>query len=393
MDSWDHIIIGGSIAGMSAAREIRRLLPQSSILVVSRENQLPYKRTSLSKKMHSHITPEEIQLQDEVFFEESNIDIMPGSEVVAIIPESRTLKLDDGGVLGWHHLLIACGSVPIFPANLRRHDSGDCYVFRTWDDMVALEKRLKQAKRVLISGMGSLGVELSEQLRLMGKDVTLMGTSPQLLSHQLTPRAAEILESALLANQIELRYLEEILSFTTGQGHSTITTVHGQSDFDVLIFCTGSTPDIEMPRSSGILCKRGVLVDSYLQSSLPEIWAAGDVAEHPDGSISGLWHAAEYQGIIAGRNMAGMKETWKNPGFRMKCELFGNYAFSMIDGVNPTAASLVELEDNSRYLAVYSRDQQTIGIVMMNDKDHAPLYQDAVRQGWPPEQVINTFKS
>ena len=393
MESWDHIIIGGSIAGMSAAREIRRLQPQASILVINRENQLPYKRTSLSKKMHIHVTPGELQLQDETFFEESGIDIMPGTEVIAILPESNNLKLDDGELIAWQRLLVASGSLALFPANLRRHDTGDCFTFRTWDDMEALKMRLARAHRVLISGMGSLGIELAEQIRLLGKNVTLMGTSPQLLNHHLTPRAAEILEASLQANQINLRYQEEILSFTSDNGRITITTVHGQSDFDILVFCTGATPNTELARNSGMLCKKGILVDRYLRSSLPEIWAAGDVAEHPDGKITGLWHAAEHQGIIAGRNMAGSPEPWNNPGFRMKCAVFDTYAFSMIDGIDPNSIQVVEQESQKRYIAIFAEGDSTRGIVMLNDPDNAPLYQDAVRQNWSPERVLALFNA
>jgi NADPH-dependent 2,4-dienoyl-CoA reductase/sulfur reductase-like enzyme len=236
--------------------------------------------------------------------------------------------------------------------------------------------------------MGVLAVEVAAELRRMGAQVTLAGATPQLMPRQLSIRGGEIMEELLVSNGVKLRFQEEILSFERRKkGGFAVTMIRDSATFDMVVFCIGVTPRITVAAGAGIETQAGVLVDDHLRTSAPDVFAAGDVAEHAGGIITHLWHAAEYQGKLAGLNAVGVATRFDNPPFRLKCSVFDSFFFSMNKPRQPFDFGLDEFENNGRYQCFYYDGDSLSGAVMVNDKDRAPLYEQAVRERWPPART------
>ena len=159
----------------------------------------------------------------------------------------------------------------------------------------------------------------------------------------------------------------------------------GRTDsFDLVAYGTGVEPDIDLAVAAGLDSERGVLVDEQLRTSHPTIFAAGDVAQHRDGRLTHLWRQAEEQGRVAGLNAAGGAESYRFVPFRLKCEIFDHYFFSV---GRPTpeeveAYEVVECTDGTRYLCAYYREGALAGLVMIGDKDRQKQYLRAVVERW-----------
>ncbi len=389
---YDAVIVGAGIAGVSAARTIRELNADMSVLLVNGEDRLPYKRTKVSKHIRSGFQKDQFALYSSEWYEEQRIELLAGALATEIDREAHTVTFDSGNSVRYGKLLLTPGSEPMFPKVVRPHESDSFFVVRHAKDGERLLKSAQRAKTVLISGMGVLSVELAAELSAMGKDVTLIGATAQLIPKELNLRASEILENLLSRKKIKLYFQEEILSFEQNKKRRmSVQMIRRSGNYDMVVICIGVQPRLELATRSGLETNRGIQVNEYLQTSDPDIYCAGDAAEHPNGYVSHLWHAAEYQGVLAGKNIAGQSTEHDYPPFRLKAEIFDTYFFSINKPTNPLDYEIEEFENGERYWALFYKDGVLSGMVMVNDRDRAQEYERAVREGWSREQVHQTF--
>ncbi len=388
MDRWDIVVIGAGIAGVSAVRtlaehDLRR------VLLLNGEDAVPYKRTKASRYIAKRFHPEEFQLESADWYADHGVTLRNGVTASELNVSERTLSVD-GEEIAFDKLILATGAEPLYPRAIRPHEAGSFYIVRTAGDVQRLTAAAKTAKRALIDGMGVLAVEVAAELRRMGLQVTLAGATPQLMPRQLSIRSGEILEELLTSKGIKLRFQEEILSFEPRKkGGFSVAIIRDSGAFDLVVFCIGVAPRKSLAAMAGIETNLGILVDGFLQTSAPGIYAAGDVAEHDGGHITHLWHAAEYQGRIAALNAIGTATPFDDPPFRLKSEVFNSYFFSMNKPRHPLDFGIEEFEINSRYQCFYYEEDTVIGAVMVNDSDRAKLYEQAVCERWPRERVHN----
>jgi len=160
---------------------------------------------------------------------------------------------------------------------------------------------------------------------------------------------------------------------------------------DMVVFSIGTKPEITLAQQAGLATNRGVLVNEYLQSSHPDVFAAGDVAEHPGGYISGLWHDAEWQGMLAGSNASGNKQINNKRPFRLKMEVFDQYYFSMNAPINNKAYKPQTIQVNDRFYQAYFHNDRLIGLLMLNDKARSKLAEQAVLESWKKSEFLKFF--
>jgi NAD(P)H-nitrite reductase large subunit len=161
--------------------------------------------------------------------------------------------------------------------------------------------------------------------------------------------------------------------------------------FDAAVLCVGVKPDVALAEDAGLETGRGILVNDHLETSNPDIYAAGDCAEHADGSVTDLWHAAEYQGEIAAKNAAGGDIAYDGLLFRLKLEVFDSYFFSINKPRDPLAVENVESEIGKLYQCFFFEEDRLTGAIMVNDKERAKEYQQAVRESWEKQRVLEHF--
>lgn len=382
MNRYDVVVVGAGIAGVSAVRTIvdhggRR------VLLLNGENAPPYKRTKASKYIAEGFHPEDFQLETVEWYSDHDVTLRNGVAATAIDAAARRLIIGDGDEVSFDTLILATGAEPLYPPTVRHHEPGSFFTVRTAEDVQRLSAAAKGAKRILIDGMGVLAVEVAAELQRLGRKVTLVGATPQLMPRQLTIRSAEILEELLTSHGIHLRFQEEILSFERrNKGGFSVAMIRESATFDLVVICIGVAPRTALAKTAGIAIDHGILVDEHLQTSVPGIYAAGDAAEHVGGHVTDLWHAAEYQGRIAALNAIGEATAFDDPPFRLKCGVFDSYFFSMNRPRTPRDFGLEEFETDGRYQCFFYDGDTVAGVVMVNDADRAKLYEQAVREQW-----------
>lgn len=383
---YSYAVIGAGIAGVSAVRAIRELDETGSILLVNDEDRPPYKRTKISKKMAAGFGLQDFALEPADWYREMNVTLAEGT-VGAVELSPRRIRLDGGEVFACGKIILANGASPWVPEGIEVVDAARVHVARRAEEIDRIREAAASVTKVLVVGHGVLGVEVAEQLRLLGKEVELLGGGSRLLSNRLNGVLSERLADLLTRNGIVLRMNERVHAIERREGGVAVLTGRGEHTAGLVVFCTGVRPNTDLARRAGIAVGQGVLVDEHLLTSHPGIYAAGDVAEHPNGYVSFLWHAAELQGRIAGSNAAGAELVHDRRPFRMKLEVFDEYYFSMNPPQSEEGCDVVEERDGEMYRCLYFREGSLTGVLMANDKPRAKEYVVAAREGWPKDEV------
>ncbi len=362
----DVLIVGAGVAGFSAARELRDRSPATSILLVDKEARLPYKRTKLSKFLAEGFEHDSFALEEGSWYSEQ-LSLKTGCGVVSIDARARQATLSDGTVVRWKNLLLATGARPNQPS---LPQAREWLVLHSQDDTEQLRRRWEHENEVAVLGNGVLGVEIAEQAVLAGKSVSLWGRSPLPLTRELTPAASLLLSRTLTARGI---LLEE----------------PSPKERPWAVAAIGSVPDLTLAQATGLTVDSGIVVDDGFRTSADGVWSAGDGTQLPGGLVSHLWHQSEAQGRAAARSILGLPTEFTHRPWRLKTEVFGTYWFSMNKPHDRQPD--FEFADGSFYQAFWYKQGRLAAIVMANDKDRNKLYEQAVLEGWPEEQVKTTL--
>lgn len=307
------LILGAGPAGLTAARTLRELAPSRSIdptiTMVSAEPFPPYSPPAMADHF---VTGRDAPLywQGKDVCDRLRVDYRSGSAVEAVYPEQRQVLLGDGGYLDYDQLVIATGSRLYAP--LEGYDLPGVYNFKSLAAASELVEHAKkgEVRNALIVGAGFIGVEVAVLLGSLGLDVTIIEKA-WLMPNLLDEETAELVRHDLESRGIEVREQTEALRFT-GRGRATgVALVDGDTVIaDACIAATGVKPNVSFLDGSGLDIGWGIRVDKRMRTNLPNIWAAGDVAEtfdrmSGDRYVHAIWPNATAQGEVVGRDILG----------------------------------------------------------------------------------------
>ncbi|MQL52520.1 SidA/IucD/PvdA family monooxygenase [Desulfofundulus thermobenzoicus] len=308
-----YVILGASAAGISAARAVRRHDPDGEITMVAADRQV-YSRCLLPRIISSERTEAEISFVEKDFFDRLKIDFLPGCRVVRVKPDTREVVLQDGRVLGYDRLLVATGASPTLPPVENLNRARPVFTLRHLEDALAIKEAVGAGTRVAVLGGGLVGLEAAEALLTRGAKVTVIELAPRLLPLQLDATAAAVYEklfrergAEIITGQGAYRVeLEGDLVRALVLNDGTIVPCH------VILVAAGVRPNVDFLEGTGVAMNRGIVVDRHMRTSLPDIYAAGDVCESMEAftgrvSPTPIWPAAVIQGRVAGMNMAGVE--------------------------------------------------------------------------------------
>ncbi len=310
---YDYLIIGNGIAGLSATEEIRKKDENASILIVSEEKPSTYWRTRLSELICKDFEEEEIFVKKEPWYNEKHIEERLSTKVEKIDPEKRIAYLEDGEEIEFGKALIATGARAFVPP-ITNIDSKGVFAIRTVDDLRSFKEYVADKKEVVVIGGGILGLEAAFSAQKLGLNITVIESFDYLLARQLDRELSEKLEENL--NNMGI-------TTYTGKNTQEILTKDGavcgvkladgtEIPADAIMVQAGIRSNIKMAQESGLETDRGVIVNDHLETGHEGIFAAGDCAQIGQFTV-GLWTSSQEMGKIAGHNMTGDSESYKQP--------------------------------------------------------------------------------
>ncbi len=316
MQSTKYLLIGGGLASSQAAKILCMKDPRSPIALVCREPRLPYDRPPLSKEyLRGDKTKEQITYDPLTFFEEKKICTILGDSVVQLDAGAKCAVLESGGLIRFEKALIATGGEPIRLAAPGSSLSGILYL-RSMDDADAIKSKALSGKHAVVIGAGFIGMELAASLTRLGVRVTVIEALPHVWAKFLDRDLAAYVRRYFEDRGIAFLTDEKVREFRGTGGVETVTTDSGREiSCDLVCVGIGIRPETEVARSAGLDIQNGIVVNERLQTSHPDIFAAGDAVNFPDPVFQKRrrvehWGHAEYSGQIAGLNMAGYAQPY-----------------------------------------------------------------------------------
>jgi NADPH-dependent 2,4-dienoyl-CoA reductase/sulfur reductase-like enzyme/nitrite reductase/ring-hydroxylating ferredoxin subunit len=305
------VIIGAGAAGHSAAETLRREGYQGSVTVIGADQSVPYDRPNLSKDYLAGNAPEEwIPLRGRDFYAEQKIDLRTGVRATAIDVAARTVALSDGTRLPFEALLLATGAEPVRPT-IPGGDLPHVYTLRTLADSRAIIARAQSARRAVVLGASFIGMEVAASLRARGLEVHVVAPQARPLERVLGPEVGDFVRALHEAKGVIFHLGQLPTSIDAERG---VTLQNGEVlPADIVVAGLGVRPALALAESAGLALDNGVKVNAYLETSVPGIWAAGDIARWPDRHTGQSirvehWVVAQRQGQTAARNMLGRRE-------------------------------------------------------------------------------------
>ncbi len=386
--TFTYIIIGGGLAGASAVEGIRERDKTGGILLIGSEKHLPYDRPPLSKKLwFGKKKVEEIFLHDQKFYDQNGVTLAPGITVTALDAKTKTIAASDGKTYRFEKLLLATGGAPRTLSIPGGNIEGICY-FRTLDDYLRLRQESIEGKSAVVIGGGFIGSEIAAALTINKVSVTMIFPDSYLVNKVFPEYLGRALLKQYLARGIKVLVNEMPSAFAKAGGKFITQTQSGvRLVSDMVIAGIGIAPSLDLPRKAGLQTANGIIVDEYLEASLPGIYAAGDIAFFPYRVLGKQtrvehWDNALNQGKWAGRNMAGAREPYTYmPYFFSDLFEFGYEAVGEVDARLETFADWQK--ENDTGVIYYLRDGRVRGAMMCNVWDKVEAARELIRKGEP----------
>ena len=370
----DYLIIGNSAGGIAAAEAIRQADKKGDILIVSDEPYPAYSRPLIAKILTNERTLEEILFRPEGFYERNGITCLQGKKVDALDFEKRIARFSDGDIVSWNKLLLALGGKPIVPP-VKGIDKKGVFNFITFDDARAIVSFLPDVKRAVVIGGGLIGTSVTSALIKRGIKVSVVEMKDKMLNVMLDDTASDMAEDAISQAGVDIITGHIVAEITGGEKVGGIILDDGKElDCQMVVVAIGVSPRIELVSNGKLKTKRGIVVDRYMATSMPGVYACGDAAETYDfiygsGRLTPIWPNAYIGGRTAGFNMAGVKTEYKGGTAMNALNYFGLDIVSA-GAVNPPEAEQFEIlsrKDNGNYKKVIIRDGIVTGMVMVGD--------------------------
>jgi 3-phenylpropionate/trans-cinnamate dioxygenase ferredoxin reductase subunit len=312
-----HIIVGASLTGAKAAETLRQNGFEGRIVVIGAEDERPYERPPLSKDyLRGEVEREKVYVHDEGFYAEHDIELRLGREAVRLDTSNNELELDDGDRLRYDRLLLATGAEPR-RLSMRGADLDGVFYLRSVEDSDTLRKRLDGGGSVVVVGAGWIGSEVAASARQRGLEVTVVEPASVPLERVLGAELGGVYRDIHTDHGVRMLLGTAVEAFEGYPAVERVRTDDGRElECDFVVVGVGVEPRTRLAAEAGIAVDNGVVVDAQLQTSVPGVFAAGDVANahHPFYSEHirvEHWANALNQGPAAARNMLGQRDPYE----------------------------------------------------------------------------------
>jgi nitrite reductase (NADH) large subunit len=375
------VVVGNGMAGVACVEQILKRGHDFEISIFGDETHANYNRILLSSVLAGEKTADDIVLNDVDWYRKNGIRARLGVRVERIDRERRITLTGDGAEEPFDKLILATGSSAFIPP-IQGVDKDNVHVFRTLDDARALIAKGRKGVRAVVIGGGLLGLEAARGLQLRGCEVTVVHLMETLMERQLDPMGG-----AYLRRKIENLGIRVMLPAETraviGNGHvDGLRFASGEEiEADLVVIAAGIKPNAELARAAGLEVRRGIVVDDYLQTSDPDIFAVGECTEHR-GQTFGLVAPLMEQGKVLAAAITGHRDlafTGAAPAAKLK--IMGVEIFSAGSIDEPAGVETVSYQDPSLgiYKKIFLQDNRLRGVILVGDASDERRYTNWLR--------------
>ncbi len=377
------VVVGNGMAGMACVEQILRHGNQFRITVFGDETHVNYNRIQLSSVLAGEKEVDEIVLNSLEWYRENAIDLRLGVRIIGIDPAAHTVTGDDGSVTPYDKLLLATGSSPLIPP-IAGTDKDGVFCFRNLNDTQALLERAQPGLKTVVIGGGLLGLEAARGLQLRGADVTVVHLMSTLMERQLDPAGGQYLQE-----KIEGMGVKVLLAHSTtailGNGRAEgISFVNGyRMEADLVVIAVGIRPNVQLARDAGLEVNRGIVVNDYMETSDPDIFAVGECVEH-NGVVYGLVAPLYEQGKVLAATITGNRgPRYEGSIPEARLKIMGVDVFSAGFVQDAAGVEVVRYEDASQgiYKKLVLRDGRLAGVILIGDLSDSRRYMEWLRSG------------
>src|SRR5213596_388202 len=347
------VVVGNGMAGVACVEQILKHAPKFEITIFGDETDVNYNRILLSAVLAGEKAADEIHLNGLDWYEKHGIALRLGVRITEVDAERKTVTGDDGSLTPFDKLLIATGSTPLIPPMDGVKKEG-VFVFRNLDDTRALLDCAAPGKKAVVIGGGLLGLEAARGLQVQGCDVTVVHLMDTLMERQLDLTGGGYLKSKMECLGVKV-LLDHCARAVLGNGHVEGLQFNNGStiEADLVVIAAGITPNIELGRKAGLQVNRGIVVNDYLETSNPDIFAVGECVEH-NGTCYGLVAPLFEQGKVLAATITGNRgPVYGGTIQAAKLKIMGVEVFSAGNFSEAADAEPVRYEDPT--LGVYKK--------------------------------------
>ena len=380
-----YVIIGNGTAAVGCIEGIRSADGAGEITVISAEDHPVYSRPLISYYLEGRTDLERMRYRPEGFYGENGCSVIYGKRAVSIDPDKKSVLLDDGTEVGYDSLCVAAGSRPFVPPFEGLDSVKNRFSFMTLDDALALEQALRDDARVLIVGAGLIGLKCADGIRDRVGKITVCDLADRVLSSILDPVCAAVVQRHLEDNGISFMLGDTAVRFDGGTAYMKSGKT---AEFDILVLAVGVRANSELVKNAGGETNRGVIVNGKMETTLPDIYAAGDCAEGFASSLGAnrviaILPNAYMQGHTAGANMAGGDEVYDNAVPMNSIGFFGLHMMTCgaYDG------EMTEERSDEGIRRFFVKDGLLRGYILIGGIDRAGIYTSLVREKTPLDTV------
>ncbi len=342
-----NVIIGNSAAALTATKAIRSKDAQCSITLISAEKHYAYSPVLLTYYLSKKISREGTFLVSRDFYNDNEVDLVLGNRATKVDPDKQIVYLADGKKIGYDNLLIAAGSSPK-RLGIKNENLEEIFTLKSIDDVDKILQKSCDMKEIVIVGGGLIGLQAANSLYSEDRKITMVIGSKQPLSQNIDPPCAESVCKSIKECGISLLFETSVISIERIKNKLKVELNSGKTlDADSIIIGKGVTPNIHIVSESGIDVNTGIIIDETMRTNIPNIFAAGDVAEGTNlltgkKQIVATWPNACLQGKTAGINMAGGESKFYSLNSNI-CSLLGRTVAS----VGITKPANMNFEENT----------------------------------------------
>ncbi len=387
-----YLIIGNFAGGIGAAEAIRELDKTGTLAIVTDEPYPAYSRPLISEYLAHPYPIEKMLYRKPDFYENSNIEFIPGAKVVGINAEKHAVRLESGQSLHYEKLLLAAGGMPIMPAMEGVNLKG-VFTFNKLDDAKAIDAFLNEHRQnpaAVVIGGGLIGVSVTEALVKRGVQVTIIEMKDYILNTILDKEVSAMATDAMIKTGVNIITGHTVKSINSYQADtvSGVTLDDGRLlPCDIVVVAIGVKPRLDALAGSNIKTNRGIVVDRHMATSALDIYACGDVAEAYDfvieeNRLTPVWPNAYEGGRVAGLNMAGQITEYAGGTAMNALKYFGLNIVSagLVDPLDSSYETIIN-HHNGIYRKVIIKNGMVRGLAFAGDIEKSGIIYNLMKDG------------